>query len=235
MSLSSIITTLPKYQITLPVTGMKVEYRPFIVKEEKILLMAAETKDERSMISAVKDVVLSCTNGKVNISDLPTTDMEYLFLQLRSSSIGETVSPMVKCDECKTPNEVTINLKEIKPTSHPNHDKKIHLIQDIYVIMKHPTISDLEKIGNEGNEVDRALRMIVKCIDKVINGDTVYNTAEMDMNEVKDFVENLTQVQFNKLIAFVESMPSVETKVTFDCKKCGHHNSISLKGIANFF
>lgn len=235
MSLSALISTLPKFQITLPISGTKVEYRPFIVKEEKILLMAAETKDERTMISAVKDVVLSCTSGKVNIMDLPTSDMEYLFLQLRSSSVGETVTPMIKCEGCKTPNEVSINLKEIKPTFHENHEKKIHLAQDIYILMKHPTISDLEKIGNEGSDVDRALRMIVKCIDKVINGDTVYNTSEMDMNEVKEFVENLTQSQFNKLIQFVETMPSMQTRVKFDCRKCNQTNDLVLKGMANFF
>jgi hypothetical protein len=235
MSLSSLVSTLPKYQITLPVTGTKVEYRPFLVKEEKILLMAAESKDEKSMNSAIKSVVEACTDGKVDISRLPTTDIEYLFLQLRSNSIGETVKPMVKCGECETPNEVEINLKEIVPAFNPKHTKKIHLISDIHVQMKYPTMADMEKIESKEDNIERALLLIVKCIDKVINGETIYSTAEMDTKEVKDFVENLTQSQFNKLLSFVETMPTLQKEVKFTCKKCSHENDMVLKGLSSFF
>lgn len=235
MSLSSLVSTLPKHQITLPITGTKVEYRPFIVKEEKILLMAAESKDDKTMNAAIKSVVEACTDGKVDIAKLPTTDVEYLFLQLRSNSIGETVKPMVKCEKCETPNEVTINLKEITPVMNPEHHKKIHLIGDIHVIMRHPTMHDMEKVESKGTDIDRALFLIVKCIDKVINGETIYNASEMDTEEVKAFIENLTQNQFNKLLKFVETMPSMQASVKFSCKKCSHENDMVLKGMSSFF
>lgn len=235
MSLSSLVSTLPKHQVVLPITGMRVEYRPFIVKEEKILLMAAESKDEKSINSAVKNVILSCTDGKVDISQLPTTDIEFLFLQLRTNSVGETSKPIVKCSECETTNEVEINLKDIQPTFHPNHSKRIHLISDIYVLMRYPTLVDMEYVDGKKTDVDRALGLIVKCIDKVINGETIYNTSEMQESEVKDFVESLTQTQFKKLLDFIETMPSMQSNVEFKCRKCSHDNNYTLKGLSSFF
>lgn len=235
MSLSSLVSTLPKYQITLPMSGIKVEYRPFIVKEEKILLMAAETKNEASMLNAMRDVIETCTEGKVDIMKMPTVDIEYLFLQLRSNSIGETSKPMIKCEKCETPNEVTINLKEITPTIDSDHNKKVHLIEDIYVMMRHPNMNDVERLSDYTDEMEKALMMVVKCIDKVINGDTVYNAYEMDPQEVREFVENLTQTQFNKLLKFIETMPSLQKQVQFACRKCAHENSVLLRGMANFF
>lgn len=234
MSLSSLVSTLPKYQITLPLTKTKIEYRPFLVKEEKILLMAAETKNEKAMLSAVKEIVSECTFGKIDISKLPIVDMEYLFLQLRSDSVGETATPIIKCANCQVPNEVSINLKEIKPYIDESNDKKIHLIEKIYVFMKQPSMSDLDSIKGE-NDMERALYMIVKCIEKVVNGETIYNASEMDPEEVRDFIENLTQSQFNKLLKFVEKMPTMQKDVHFKCKKCGHENNMVLKGLSSFF
>ena len=235
MSLSSLVSTLPKYQITLPLSGTKVEYRPFIVKEEKILLMAAETKNEAAMLNAMRNVIETCTDGKVDIMKMPTTDIEYLFLQLRSNSIGETSKPMLKCEKCETPNEVSINLKEITPTTNPDHNKKVHLIDDIHVIMRHPNMEDVERLAEYTDEVEKAMMMVVKCIDKVISGDTVYNAYEMDPQEVRDFVDNLTQTQFSKLLKFIETMPSIQKSIQFTCRKCSHQNDIVLKGMANFF
>lgn len=235
MSLSSLVSTLPKHQITLPLTGTKVEYRPFLVKEEKILLMAAESKDEKTMNAAIKNVVDACTFGKLDIMRLPTMDVEYLFLQLRSNSIGETVKPNIKCESCGVSNEIEVNLKEIAPTFNPEHNKKIHLIDDIHVIMRHPTLEDMEKIGSKNTDFDRALLMMVKCIDKVINGEVIYNAMEMDHDEVRQFIENLTQVQFNKLLKFVETMPSMQANLKFKCTKCSHDNSMVLKGMSSFF
>lgn len=235
MSLSSLVSTLPKYQIILPVSGIKVEYRPFIVKEEKILLMAAETKDQKSMTNAMRSVIEACTDGKVDILKTPTTDIEYLFLQLRSNSIGETAKPLLKCEKCDNPNEVTINLKEIKPTINLDHQKKVHLLDDIYVMMRHPTINDMEQIGNYGDDLEKAMMMVVKSIDKVVSGETIYNAHEMDEDEVREFVENLTQTQFSKLLRFIETMPTLQKDIEFTCSKCGVSNKVTLKGISNFF
>ena len=135
MSLAGIIASTPKHQTTLPVCGKKIEYRPFIVKEEKILLMAAESKDEKTINTAIREVVSACTGGGVDVFKLPLVDMEYLFLQLRSHSVGETAKPNVKCSKCELPTEVEINLKEIQPINDPNHKKIIPVVGDISVVM----------------------------------------------------------------------------------------------------
>jgi hypothetical protein len=234
MSLSGIIASTPRHTTVLPVSGRKVEYRPFVVKEEKILLMAAETKDEKSIYSAVREVVLSCTAGKVDVTKIPLTDMEYLFLQLRSHSVGETTKPSIKCVKCGTSTECEIMLKDIVPMTNPSHKKVIPIVGDISVVMRYPTMEDVETIG-EGTDVDRTFRLIIRCIDKVLQGDTVHNASEMGEDEVRGFVDEMTQDQFRKLFSFLETMPRMERKVEFTCGECKERNEQVLKGIANFF
>lgn len=234
MSLSGIIASVPKHSTTLPMSGKKVEYRPFVVKEEKVLLMAAETKNEDSIHSAIREVVLACTGGKVDVSKIPLLDMEYLFLQLRSHSVGETSKPSVKCAKCEVPNECEVNLKEIAPQVDPAHKKVIPIISDISVVMKYPTIEDVRSV-EDGNEVERTFSLLVKCIDKVVQGETTYNTSEMDESEVRDFVEQMTQDQFRRLFGFLETMPKLEKRVEFTCKGCKERNDQVVRGIANFF
>jgi len=234
MSLSGIIASVPKHQVTLPLSGKKVEYRPFVVREEKVLLMAAETKDERSIHSAIREVVLACTGGKVDVTKIPLLDMEYLFLQLRSHSVGETSKPSVKCDKCGVPNECEVVLKDIVPQVSPEHKKVIPIISDISVVMKYPTIEDVRSV-EDGTDVEKTFSLLVRCIDKVVQGETTYNASEMDESEVRDFVEQMTQDQFRKLFGFLETMPKMEKKVEFTCKGCKERNDQVLRGIASFF
>lgn len=234
MSLAGIIASTPKHQTTLPVSGKKIEYRPFIVKEEKILLMAAESKDEKTINTAIREVVSACTGGGVDVFKLPLVDMEYLFLQLRSHSVGETAKPNVKCSKCELPTEVEINLKEIQPINDPNHKKIIPIVGDISVVMKYPTVDDLKDIDSQ-SDIEKALTLLVKSIDKVYQGEKIFNASEMDPKEVRGFIEEMTQEQFKKLFSFVETMPKLEKQVQFKCKHCGHENNSTLRGITSFF
>lgn len=234
MSLAGIIASVPKHQTVLPVSGRKIEYRPFIVKEEKILLMASESKDEKTINTAIRDVVSACTNGAVDVFKLPLVDMEYLFLQLRSHSVGETTKPQIKCSKCDMPTEVEINLKEIHPVTNPEHKKIIPIVGDISVVMRYPTVDDMRDIGDE-SDIEKALDLLVKSIDKVYQGEKIYNAAEMDPKEVREFIEEMTQEQFKKLFSFVETMPKLEKHIQFKCKHCGHDNDTVLRGIVNFF
>jgi hypothetical protein len=234
MSLSGIIASVPKHQTVLPLSGKKIEYRPFVVKEEKILLMAAETKNEDTIHSAIREVVLACTGGRVDVTKIPLVDMEYLFLQLRSHSVGETTKPSVKCSKCETPNECEINLKDIAPQVSPEHRKVIPIVSDISVIMKYPTIEDIKSVEG-GTDVEKTFSLLVKCVDKVVQGETTYNASEMDEDEVRDFVEQMTQDQFRRLFGFLETMPKMERQITFTCKACKEKNDQVLKGIASFF
>ena len=234
MSLSGILASVPKHKTVLPVTGKKVEYRPFVVKEEKILMMAAESKDEATMTNAVREVISACTNGEIDVMKLPTIDMEYLFLQLRSHSVGETVKPNILCSKCQLPTEVDINLKDIKPTKSPDHNKTIRLVSDISVQMKYPTMEDVENLEGE-NDMERTINLLCCCIEKVYQGDTVYNASEMSTSEVRTFVDEMTQDQFKKVFSFLETMPKLEHQVKFTCKNCKHENETVLKGISSFF
>jgi hypothetical protein len=235
MSLSGIIASVPKHQVVLPVSGKKVDYRPFVVKEEKILLMASETKDEKTITSAVREVVSACTLGTVDVFKLPIVDMEYLFLQLRSHSVGETVKPNIKCSKCEIPNECEVSIKEIQPINDPNHKKVIPLIGDISVVMRYPTVDDMRAIDDNITDVEKALVLLTKSIDKVYQGETVYNASEMDEKEVKDFIEQMTQDQFKRIFNFIETMPRLEKHIKFKCKSCGQDNDIVLKGLTSFF
>jgi hypothetical protein len=236
MSLSGILASVPKHQTTLPVSGKKVHYRPFVVKEEKILLMAAETKDEGTINSAVRDVVLACTNNEVDVYKIPITDMEYMFLQLRSHSVGEKSTPSLKCSNCEMATECEINLNEIKPKKDGKHTNKIHLTGDIHVLMRYPSFNDVQNLNqNEENDVQKTIDLLVRCIDKIYHGEKIYNTAEMDKSEVRDFVDEMTQEQFKKLFNFIDTMPRLEEKVSFKCKHCGQANEVVLKGMTSFF
>jgi hypothetical protein len=234
MTLAGIIASVPKHQTVLPVSGRKIEYRPFIVKEEKILLMASESKDEKTINSAIREVVSACTNGAVDVFKLPLVDMEYLFLQLRSHSVGETVKPNIKCSKCELATEVEVNIREIQPTADPDHKKIIPIVGDISVVMRYPTVDDLKDIDNN-SDIEKALTLLVKSIDKVYQGEKIYNATEMDPKEVRDFIEEMTQEQFKKLFSFVETMPKLEKKVQFKCKHCGFDNDNTLRGIVSFF
>ena len=234
MSLSGIIASVPRHTTVLPLSGRKIEYRPFVVKEEKVLLMAAETKNEESIHSAIREVILACTGGKVDVTKIPLIDMEYLFLQLRTRSVGETTKPSVKCSKCEVPNECEVNLTEIVPHIPNEHKKVIPIISDISVVMKYPTIEDVRSV-EDGTEVERTFSLLVKCIDKVVQGDTTYSASEMDESEVRDFVEQMTQDQFKKLFSFLETMPKMEKQVAFTCKACKEKNDQVIRGLSNFF
>lgn len=234
MTLSGILASVPKYQTTLPVSGRKIDYRPFVVKEEKVLLMAAESKDERTINSAVREVIFACTNNTVDALTLPITDMEYLFLQLRSSSIGETVKPNIKCNKCEMPTEIEISVKDIQPIFQKDHTKTIHLIGDISVQMKYPTMETVNSLDGD-NDIDRTFNLLVSCIDKVIQGENIYNASELDPSEVRGFIDEMTQEQFKKVLNFLDTMPKLEHPVKFKCKHCGNENETVLKGITSFF
>jgi hypothetical protein len=234
MPLSGILASVPKYQTILPVSGRKVDYRPFIVKEEKVLLMAAESKDEKTINSAIREVILACTNNTVDPLNIPITDMEYLFLQLRSNSVGESVKPNIKCSKCEMPTEVQIPINDIKPKMNPNHKKVIHLIKDISLQMKYPTMESIQSIGGE-NDLEKTFNLLVFCIEKVINGEEIINTSELDPGEVRTFIEEMTQDQFKKVLQFLDTMPKLEYEVNFKCKHCGTDNNTMMRGITSFF
>ena len=226
----------PRYELTVPSTNKKVVYRPYLVKEEKILMMAMESNDQNQMVRALKDVIASCTDNMVDVNDLAMFDLEYIFMQLRSKSSGETTDIGVKCSSCETKNDINIDLSKVKVNMPKDAEKKIKLTDNVGVVMKYPSINDILKIQNDDDtEVNKIFDIIASAIDYIYSGEEIFDAKDQSSAELKDFIDSLNTEQFNKIRAFIENMPSAGTTVEFDCKSCGTHNSIEVKGLANFF
>jgi len=233
-TLTNLVAATPTYDLTLPSNGKKITYRPFLVKEEKILLIASESKNEKEIYKAMQDVVSACTFGKIDMAEAALVDIEYLFINIRTKSVGETSTPQIKCSSCQHPNQITINLSELNPNVSPNHTNKINLTEDTIIEMRCPTYSDIEKMQDKKTDTERMFTLIALCVDKIHTPTQTFTSKEVGLNDVAEFIESLTQIQFKKMSEFFETMPQLTKEVAFKCK-CGHEDKITLKGVADFF
>lgn len=226
----------PRYEMKIPSTNKKVTYRPYLVREEKVLMLAMESNDQGQMVRALKDVVNACTEGALEVDTLTMFDLEYVFLQLRAKSSGESTEVSVKCTSCQEKNPVTVDLSKVRVDVPKATDKKIKLTDKVGVVMKYPSINDMIDIQNsDDTEVNKLFSVIVKSIDSIYSNDEIFDAAEQSTDELKDFIDSLNTDQFNKIRAFIEEMPAATIAVDFTCKNCGSHNQIDVKGMANFF
>lgn len=234
-TLTSLVAATPTYELILPSNGKKITYRPFLVKEEKILLIASESKNEKEIYKAMQDVVSACTFGKVDMTEAALVDIEYIFVNIRTKSVGETSDPQIKCSSCEQPNQITINLSELNPNVGHDHTNKIKLTEDTILEMRCPTYSDIEKMQEKKTDTERLFTLVSLCVDKIHTPTQTFTSKEVGINDVTEFIESLTQSQFKKISEFFETMPQLVKEVKFNCKKCGHENKITLKGVADFF
>ena len=229
----------PKYELTIPSTGQKIEYRPFLVKEEKALLIAQQSEDPDTMISTLKSVIESCVQDEIKVNDLAIFDIEYIFTQLRAKSVGENVSLILKCDDCdseKATVSYDIDLTKVKVTIPKEHNKTIPLFNDVGVIMKYPSLELLKKLESvDGKDADAIFSIIASCIDSVYDSDQMYSTKDHRSEEIRQFIDNLTQQQFLKLQQFFETMPKLEEKVSYKCPMCTKEHTKFIRGLDSFF
>ena len=226
----------PRYEMKIPSTAKKVVYRPYLVKEEKILMLAMESNDQRQMVRGLKDVVNSCTEGLINVDELTMFDLEYVFMQLRSKSSGETTEVNIKCKSCETKNSVSINLSNVNVKMPKSSELKIKLTDKVGVVMKYPSVNDIMDIQNsDDSEINKIFSIIAKAIDSIYSGDEIFDAKEQSIDELKDFIDSLNTEQFNKIKNFIENMPSAGTMISFECSNCSTHNDVEIKGLANFF
>lgn len=224
-----------KYTTVIPSNGKEVEFRPYLVKEEKILMIAAETNDQKAILRAVKDVINTCYD-EMDINKLAMFDVEYLFLQLRAKSVGETMNVRVKCncdEECTALTDVEINVDDIEMTAN-DVNNEIELTKDVGVVLNYPSMQTVEKSNPEGG-VDEMMNVIVDSIQSIYDSEDVYNKDHYSKKELKEFVENLNAQQFAKIAEFYKSLPQLIHEVKFNCIKCEKPNTVELRGLASFF
>lgn len=220
----------PTYTLKLPSTGKTISYRPFLVKEEKLLLMAKEGNSSKQTFDCLKKLIEVCVEDDISVEDMTSYDVEYIFLMLRSKSIGEEVEVLLACEECDVKHPTSINIEsEIKLISGVEVDPKIALTSDVGVILKHPSMGTLTKT-NTDDPVD----VLISCIESIYDSTTVHKVSDYPKNEIKEFVDSLSMKEVEKIQTFFESMPKLRYETTYKCT-CGHENKATLEGISDFF
>ena len=230
----------PTYELELPSTGQSIKYRPFLVKEEKVLVIALESEDNKQITNAIKAVLKSCIITKgVKVESLPTFDIEYLFLNIRGKSVGEELEVNVMCpDDNETQVPVTINLDDIEVQKDENHSNKIKIDDSIMMELKYPSLDQFIKNNfdfNDKNAMDQSFELIASCIDKVYTEDEVWATADCTKKEVKEFLESMNSQQFKEIEAFFETMPKLSHTIKVTNPNTKVESDVVLEGLASFF
>jgi len=230
--------TTPTYELEIPSTDEKIKYRPFLVKEEKILMLAMESKATADITQAVKDIVSECTFNKVRIDNMPMFDVEYIFLQIRSKSVGEVSKLKLLCpDDKKTYADIELDLNEVKVQVGEDHTNKIELDNGMGMIMTYPTIDSFNDSGIRDINASNMLDVISGCIMQIYekNGEKTYDPKDQTKKELTEFIEQLNTKQFKDVQKFFETMPKLKHEITIKNPKTKKESKITLTGLNDFF
>ena len=225
------------YELTLPSADIKVKYRPFLVKEEKVLLQALESNDDVEIKNAIKDIVSTCTFGQVDASKLPTFDLEFVFLQIRAKSVGEVANIRLLCpDDKETYVTKDIDLSKVEVQVDDNHSNEIMINDKIKMIMKYPTIDTVDpKLNVRSMKTQQVFDMITGCIHSIYDGEKEHNVIDYSKDELNKFIENLDRKAFDKLNKFFETMPQLRHEIEVENPKTKVKSKIVLRGAQDFF
>jgi len=242
MALPTIAT--PTYTLKVPSTNKSITYRPFLVKEEKILLMAMESEQEQDMADALRQIINNCVStAGFDATTLAVFDLEYIFLNLRAKSVGEIAEPRIRCPECDTEIILNVDLTKVKVKKDRKHKAEIPLSENIGVTMKYPDVVDLLKLETPidpeagESEIDRTFTMIQHSIENIWDENSVYPAKDHTEEEMTVFLESLTTEHFEKIQQFYETMPRLEHKMKYKCtnEECDHTDEMVLRGMQDFF
>ena len=230
---------VPVYEAILPSTEKVIKYRPFLVKEEKLLLTAQEGGED-AILPAVKQIIKNCVQGEIDVNSMPVFDIEFLFLRLRAKSIGEEVTiglkpwgcPQNNGELCKFTTEVAINLEEIECKKDKKHSSKIMLSDNIGLIMKYP---DMTHIGMKGSDIEMGMEIIKKCINMVFDKEETHERDSFTDEELDEFIDSLNSQQFKLIKDFFDNMPILTHTVKYKCETCGEKKETTLTGLNSFF
>ena len=227
--------TAPEYFLVVPSTGEEIPYRPFLVKEEKVLLIALEGENQKEINNAVLNLVRECTFGKIGTPTTPMFDVEYAFLQIRAKSVGEVSELNVLCpDDKKTRVDVSLNLSEVQIQMNKDHSTTVELTDEIILKMKYPTLNDTVVLSNKGN-AEGIFELISNCISEVHHGDDVTNMIDVSDKDKTTFIDSMTQEMFEKVQNFFETMPKLRHVLEVKNPKTKKKNEVLLEGLADFF
>ena len=238
MALPRVSNDRPIYEMVVPSTKETVKFRPFLVKEQKNLLVAFESKDPKQILNSMLGCIESCVPG-MNVKKLATFDVDYMFTQIRSKSVGETSIVLSACKNCNEENEVTMNLQEIKVDADGMKSEIIAINDDISVEMKYPTYEDMlnksQALKNESSAAEALFDSIVLCLHAVQTKDENILINQEPKEEVDNFINSLNNQQLEKITSLVQTMPTLKHSQEYECKKCGHKNTVELAGLQDFF
>jgi len=230
---------VPTYELTLPSEDKKIKYRPFLVREEKILYIAMETGQNKEMINALKDVVGACTFDTLNVDRLPIFDIEYLFLQIRAKSVSEITKFRAICpDDGKTYVETEVDLTKVEVQVDDEHTNRIVLDtqRNLGLVLKYPTLKNYDVgRGLDNIEIDKVFNILIDCVDHIFEGDKIYPAKDTSKQELKDFIEGLPQDAFTKIKSFFDTMPKLKHEIEVTNPNTNVTSKIVLTGIADFF
>jgi len=229
MSLPKLNT--PVYEAILPSTDKVIKFRPFLVKEEKVLLTAMEDGSQTALMNAIKTILKNCVQGNLDVERLPLFDIEYLFLKLRSKSIGEISEIGLKCTdiECGGVNQISINMDEIEITKPEGHNRKIMISDEVGVMMSYPVMK------TSGITEEDGMAIVKDCIEMIFTEEETHERDSFTSKELDEFIESMDTKQFGKIKEFFDSMPKLQHTINYKCEKCGEDKEVTLQGLDSFF
>ena len=230
---------VPVYEAILPSTEKVIKYRPFLVKEEKLLLTAQESGED-AVLPAVKQIIKNCIQGEIDVDNMPIFDIEFLFLRLRAKSVGEEITiglkpwgcPQNNGELCKFTTEVTINLEEIKCVKDKKHTPKIMLDDKVGIMMKYP---DISQMGIKGSEIEIGMKIIKNCISMIFTQEETHEKDSFTDKELDEFIDSLNSKQMEGINNFFETMPTIKHTAKYTCKTCGEEKETTVQGLNSFF
>jgi len=230
----------PTYELELPSTGQKVAYRPFLVREEKLLVLALESEDTKQITSAIKSVIKNCINTKgIKVESLPTFDIEYLFLNIRGKSVGEEIEVNVICpDDEETYVPVTLNIDDIKVQKDENHSNKIQVDDSIVMEMKYPSLEEFIRNNfdfGEDDTMEQSFELIASCVDKIYTEEEVWSASDVTKKELMEFLDQMNSIQFKQIEKFFETMPKLSHTVEVTNPNTKVKSEVVLEGLSSFF
>jgi hypothetical protein len=232
--------SVPQYELELPSTGETIQYRPFLVKEEKLLVIALESEDTKQITTAIKNVIKNCIHTKgIKVEALPTFDIEYLFLNIRGKSVGEELEVNIIAPDDEITNvPVKIDIDSIKVQFNEEHSKQIKIDKNIMMEMKYPSLDQFIKSNfdfNQNNAMEQSFELIASCVDKIFTEDEVWSSADVTKKELVDFLEQMNSAQFKEIEKFFETMPKLSHKISITNPNTKVESEVVIEGLASFF